>query len=196
MVFLLCVVAVDAARKLDVPAEVIDTMLMARSKGQECAAMAAKLPLAHKMHETGSEMLTPDEDQGDELIHGMPAATFDRHCHEGKRAIAYFRKACPPVRRMLAEAGLDEGEQKEAIGRAIFYAESHVLRPRAITPMTSTVVANAAEAYVGAVGLLPQQVRKLIELVEANGAMLNHARKRVLGLADTGSSPKAVVLNE
>ena len=101
------------------------------------------------------------------------------HCHEGKRALAYFAKACAPVRRLLEEHGVTD--RIGVLGGALFEAEGGVLDRRMAWEREGRDSATW-DAYrrQRELALLPDGCREeLVGLIVENMPMLNHARRRV-----------------
>jgi hypothetical protein len=93
--------------------------------------MALALPFSiESMNATGAP--TPINDEMVDLpkIGPYPSYTFDLHNHQGKRAIAYFAKACQPVREWLMDHGIEAKDVKDTIVELLFRAETELLDVR------------------------------------------------------------------
>jgi len=133
-----------------------------------CEMMGATSPLRVRESKTSTEMC------GDLL-----SATYDHYTWEGKRSLAYFRKACAPVREFFEEHGEDNAV--EALGLAVFEAEGGVLDRRLVLSGTNDIYHHAIEAYFENAGWPPGLGWELIELVRDNIEVLHEARRRVTG---------------
>ncbi len=81
--------------------------------------------LLKKMPNTVSVVENSLDPFGDEIIAGLPACTYDMHTREGKRAYAYFAKACRTAREFFEQN--PELDPVKSIGIIMFLTESAVL---------------------------------------------------------------------
>lgn len=148
--------------------------------GLACAGLGAQVPRLLKMMPADVTVITNEPDPyGDELIRGLPAATFDKHCVPGKRALAYFAKACPDARRYFAQhPNLDPGR---ALGIVVFLIESAHLDRQLDWPGRTDLRARAVLSDFTAYGLTNAQGQALVALVRQNRAILNRSRRRIMG---------------
>ena len=49
------------------------------------------------------------------MIGNFPSATFDWHCREGKRSLAYFNAACKPIAEFLTQCGIAPTDKKARV---------------------------------------------------------------------------------
>jgi hypothetical protein len=117
----------------------------------------------------------------DEMIGDLYACAFDKHTQEGKRANAYFLKACPGAANFLAKHC--KGHPVEAMGEPVFTAEGGLLRPRLKFEGAKQVFDTVFAAYMEKDGWnSTEAATQFCKLLQANLPLLNHARRRVLGL--------------
>jgi hypothetical protein len=113
-----------------------------------------------------------------EIINGVIASGYDQHNAVGKRAIAYFAKACMPVREILDSHPVKD--RLAAIGGIIFLVEGSKLDKQLDFPGMTGVYEDAQISDLHHIACMPsEQQRALVEAVEKNLAALNHARSRV-----------------
>src|SRR5208282_6793458 len=49
------------------------------------------------------------------MIGNYPSATFDWHCRDGKRSLAYFNAACAPIAEFLTQCGIAPTDKKARV---------------------------------------------------------------------------------
>jgi hypothetical protein len=113
-------------------------------------------------------VMNPPDEFGDEMIAGLPAATFDQHTREGKHAIASFAKVV-------------QGQfTVEQIAWAVFVVEGQHIDRELCFDGLDALRSESIEAGFRRRGITPRdQVRDLANLVRRNRKLLNHARRRV-----------------
>lgn len=111
------------------------------------------------------------------LVSGVPSYAYDRHTQDGKRAIAYFTKACDPVRAFFdARPKLD---RVDVAGIAVFYAEGGVLdRQIDFDGLLELERWSMWETW-SMFGLKPAEAEELMALVTDHRDKLDYARTRV-----------------
>lgn len=113
-----------------------------------------------------------------QLLHGLPPSAFDMHTQEGKRAIAYFAKACKPVAQFFAER--PSLKPAKALGITVFIVEGALLNHRLLYHGHDDLYRQVLAAELSDAGLIKEDGDMLVDLVRANLAALNQARARVL----------------
>jgi hypothetical protein len=112
------------------------------------------------------------------IIHGLASVAYDMHCHEGKRAISYFRKACEPVRELTDSMGVEK--PNAVLGDAIFEVEGKWCKNRVYSHWGLKNDQLSRDIDARAHGVDPLQFYALQEAVYENMDMLNYARDRVM----------------
>lgn len=112
------------------------------------------------------------------IVKGILSTSYDVHCHQGKRAIAYFLKACKPVREFFNENPTDSPNQ--CLGDALFEVEGKWCKSRVWSEWgqdnDELSVVSDAEAH----GYSPETFYALMFLVATHLDELNVARARVM----------------
>jgi hypothetical protein len=122
-----------------------------------------------------------------EMIGAYPSYAFDQHCMEGKRAIAYFRAACPSITEWFQEDGIPNKEdQMPLLCEAIFCADSGLLSNRSQAPveqvcldLSKTHVFNSVPSNSKKHDTALAAANSLITLVLDRMPELNKARRKV-----------------
>lgn len=112
-----------------------------------------------------------------EKLHGIYAASFDMHNRDGKRAIAYFRKASDAVKKADVQS---VANPRGAITEAVFYAETGLLVPRLMYDGFKEPFQMCRDGYFAQYGVKPGDADKLIKLVASELPTLNKSRKVVV----------------
>lgn len=121
---------VEAARALDLTEDAIAISLWARNRG---GSMALSLLLGMRMRGLATDALTvADPIVALPMIGAWPSHAFDLHCQQGKRAIAYFGKACQPMRRWLLEHDVPDNKITATLMELLFRAETEMLDRRLV----------------------------------------------------------------
>lgn len=119
----------------------------------------------------------PELSGAKDLIAGLPPASFDTHTQDGKRAFAYFAKACDPVREFFdARPYLNK---VKTLGIAVFIFEGALLNPRLLYDGHDVLYRAVMDVELQDVGLIKEDVAVLKDLLASNWDALNHARRRV-----------------
>jgi hypothetical protein len=107
---------------------------------------------------------------GDELIEGIPAAAFDMYTAEGKRVASYLSK-CQPFRLVTPAQ----------ISMLLFHIEGSYMN-RSITSVELTALdLDAKLVDWRSVGLGPRDAGELKNVLSEHRALVNHARRRIMG---------------
>lgn len=117
------------------------------------------------------------------LIKGVPSYAYDKHTYEGKKAIAYFLKACEPIAKWdgWCVEGMTYSLKMRAMGSAVFYAEGgEYLVDRLTYPLGIYVSRMELAAFAKIYMLTPQQFRDLHQMVSDNLGALNYARGKIM----------------
>jgi hypothetical protein len=121
---------VEVARALDLTEDAIAISLWARNRG---GSMALSLLLAMRMRGLATEVATvADPIVALPMIGAYPSHAFDLHCQQGKRAIAYFGKACQPMRQWLLARDVPESRITDTLMELLFRAETEMLDQRLV----------------------------------------------------------------
>ena len=108
---------------------------------------------------------------GYQLIDGLPAAAFDMYTREGQQAYRYL-KACLPVRRW----------SPQQIGMMMFVTEGAHLHRHLASKEIGSLELAAKLTDDASVGFKSSEDAVELKLViREKRALINHARKRVLG---------------
>lgn len=112
------------------------------------------------------------------LVGKVISSAYDQHNREGKQAIAYFAKACAPVREFLT-ARLDLNPLR-VLGLAVFLEDGAVLDKMLCSPSLDSIRLGARNVDFYKYGLMPDTGEQLCVLVRDNLAALDQARSRVV----------------
>ncbi len=148
--------------------------------GLTCAGLGAQVPKLIKMMPADVTVITNEPDPyGNELIAGLPASALDKHCAPGIRSLAYFAKACRPVREFVSQnPGLDP---VKSLGIVVFLVESAHLDREVTWAGRSQLYDKSVQQDFRTYGLTVQQGIALQLIVRENRASLNSARRRIVG---------------
>jgi hypothetical protein len=136
------------------------------------------VPIQWEMLKAGPISVQVNQVPKDQMINGVIASGYDQHNAVGKRAIAYFAKACVPVREILDSHPVKD--RLAAIGGIIFLVEGSKLDKQLDFPGMAGVYEDAQISDLHHIACMPsEQQRALVEAVGKNLAALNHARSRV-----------------
>jgi len=115
------------------------------------------------------------------MIGAYPSYSFDKHCHDGKRALAYFRKACPAIDATLAKWGIDDVDARNSMfNELIFITESAVLMNHVDADLERRCLAISNAKMFRPLTVV--QVAALQDLLRENIDTLNKARAKVIKL--------------
>jgi len=127
-------------------------------------------------------------------IDGWPAECFDVHVREGRRALAYLVAAAPTLASLLRSGGVSERRLWEAAGELLWCVETDSCDRRLVFPGSRELRWQARRAGgLAWAGLRPEFHEPAIELLRANTELLDHARRRVLGVVPSRRGPREVV---
>ena len=148
-------------------------------EGRSSANLGVQVPLLiNRLRQPVTVVRSDPDPFGDEIIAGLPACTFDMHTWEGKRAYAYFAKACGEVRRFFSDHG--ELDPVRSIGIVMFIVESAILNEYLTWPGRDDLLCSSRKHDYAAFGLDATQASKLQLIAQQNRSALNHARRAVL----------------
>lgn len=139
----------------------------------------AMLPLVQQRISSSPTLTEKSGGIATPLLVGIPAATFDTYTQQGKQAMAYFAKACPPVRKFfelhpkLKPVGV--------LGMLLFHTEGSLL-DRSLDFMGRAEILQEVEAAEMASVGIPDflLVTELRGVVQNNMESLNDARRKIL----------------
>ena len=170
---------VEAARALDLTEDAIAIALWARNRG---GSMALSLLLAMRMRGLASEVATVADPIVDlPMIGAWPSHALDLHCQQGKRAIAYFGKACQPMRQWLLEHGVPDNKVTATLMELLFRAETEMLDRRLVYGESRRVQLMSWYATVCHWSPLAiDHVEEGVLLLRAHLPELHEARERIM----------------
>ncbi len=147
--------------------------------GTGASNLGVQVPLLFdKMPNTVSVVENPPDTYGDEIIAGLPACTYDKHTREGKRAYAYFAKACRPVREFF-DQNL-ELDPVKSIGIVMFLIESAVLDKHLHWQGRSALLCKSQRRDCEVYSMTIEQAKRLQSIAQENRMALNRARRVVV----------------
>lgn len=130
------------------------------------------------LSESFSDVVTPMESP---IIMNVLSCTYDQYTQEGKRAIAYFAKACDPLREFLATR--PEFNPFRATASMIFLVEGGYLTRQMLFDGVEDFRHYAILSDMVGSGISTiEDAQQLSTLVLDNLEGLHHARRRILGL--------------
>lgn len=140
-------------------------------RGFAHAQLGYEVPHVWPFLDDATVMQRPRDPHGDELIAGLPAASFDMFTREGQASIRYLR-ACKPFRPYTPQQ----------IAVCLFYVEGGRL-DRCLGSLQIGALDLAAKfTDYAAVGLTTEQAVELKAVIGEKRELINCARKRVLGV--------------
>lgn len=111
------------------------------------------------------------------LLHGVLDASYDGHNREGRSALAYFTKACDPIREWFAEhPAIDKNK---TMGMVLFNADSALLSHTYSYDGEEDVSLGNVEAEYLAKGITGEDYKFLCSALAQNRDLLYKARERV-----------------
>ena len=147
--------------------------------GRNASSLGVQVPLLlKKMPNNVSVVENPPDPFGDEIIAGLPACTYDMHTGEGKRAYAYFAKACRPARNFFEQN--PELDPVKSIGIIMFLTESAVLNRHLHWQGRNELLCHSQKRDCTTHGLGIKQARYLQSIAKENRMALNRARRAVI----------------
>lgn len=156
------------------------TQYLVKAGHNKTSYLNTTLPLLHQLI-SNSQTLTVVEDSIDTpLIDGIPAATFDKYTQVGKQAMAYFAKACAPVRQFFEQH--PNIKPVAVLGMLLFHIEGSLLNRSINFAGRADILGEIEAAEMAYVGIHDARlVTELRELVQNNMPALNDARRKILG---------------
>jgi hypothetical protein len=138
------------------------------------------LPLVHQLISNSPSLTVVEDNIATPLVGGIPAATFDKYTQTGKQAMAYFAKACTPVRQFFERH--PDIKPVPVLGMLLFHIEGSLLDRSINFAGRGGILEEIESAEMAAYGMTDTLlVAELRELVQNNMDALNHARRKVLG---------------
>jgi hypothetical protein len=136
------------------------------------------VPIQWEMLKAGPISVRVNQLPEDEMINGVIASGYDQHNSVGKRAIAYFAKACEPVRTILDRHPIED--RIAALGGIIFLVEGSKLDKQLDFAGMKGVYEDAQISDLHHVACMTnEEQRELVEAVKKNLAALDLARSHV-----------------
>lgn len=147
--------------------------------GHGAAGLGAQIPMLHqKMPSTTDVIDMPNDPQGDEVIGGMLAATFDQYTSEGKRSLAYFAVACDDARRFFEHNPI---ERVKSLGIALFYIEGRCLNRKLVWEGQKNICQTSRIKTCLSHGFQTvEQVAELSQIIRDHREQLNDVRRRIV----------------
>ena len=169
---------------IGVPEYVIETIRGGAAK--EAGALPCNLGLLW-LQVTNSPTQTI-RDERDGLTHlgtinGLSSEAFDVHTRLGKRALAYFAKACAPVREFVARH-VPERDVNTVIAMLVWHAETSLVDRRLIYDGSEAIIEMAKVAHVASGAFPGERVDEAIDLMRLHLPDLHRARLRVTESSD------------
>lgn len=112
-------------------------------------------------------------------VKGVASEAYDMHTRDGKRALAYFCRACGPVREYL-ERLVPEREVYQVTVALVWHAESALLDRRLVYEGSEAILEMAEEANVASGEFPAERVDEAVDLMRRHLPDLHRARLRVL----------------
>lgn len=112
-------------------------------------------------------------------VNGVASEAYDMHTRAGKRALAYFSKACEPVREYLSRLVPDREIYGVVVG-LVWHAESSLVDRRLIYEGSEEIFEMAKVANVAAGEFPAERVPEALDLVRQHLPDLHRARLRVV----------------
>ena len=113
------------------------------------------------------------------MVNGVASEAYDMHTRPGKRALAYFSKACEPVREYVSRY-VPEREIYWMIVKLAWHAESALLDRRLVYQGSEEIFEMAKVANVAAGDFPAEWVDEAIDLMRRHLPDLHRARLRVV----------------
>ena len=148
-----------------------------RAHKRQRDAMMAALPLIWELLASDpAAVVVRDYPTGEETrVGGYLSPSLDKHTQVGKRAMAYFAKACAPVREFLEKVPA----AKDGLGLAIFMVESSLLTRQIRYAGRDAMERATRVGELAGRGLSESEGAELCALIEQNLDKLTKARLRV-----------------
>lgn len=168
----------EVVRAMGMPEDEVALITWSRNKaGSMCMALPYAL---ESLWSTQTPTQIPDDIIDLPKIGPYPSCTFDLHNHQGKRAIAYFAKACKPMRSWLLEHGVPEDKVADTIVELLFRAETELLDRRLTYGITNETRYGSWAANVCYWSPLAREwVVPAVDMLRAHLEDLHHARVKV-----------------
>lgn len=148
-------------------------------EGRSAANLGVQIPLLiSRVTPPVTVVRSAPDPFGDEIIAGLPACTYDMHTWEGKRAYAYFAKACGSVRQFFSTNS--ELDPVRSIGIVMFISESAILNEHLTWPGRCDLLCSSQERDYAVHGLTRTQAHELQLIAQENRLELNRARRAVV----------------
>ena len=146
--------------------------------GRSASNLGVQVPLLiEEMPDDVSIVESPPDTYGDEIIANLPACAYDQHTREGKRAYAYFAKACRPVREYFDQN--PELNPVKSIGIIMFLIESAILDRHLHWQGRSALLCRSQRRDCVVYGMTIEQAKQLQSIAQENRADLNEARRTI-----------------
>ncbi len=112
-------------------------------------------------------------------INGVSSEAYDMHTRTGKQALAYFSRACAPVREHLSRH-VPDGSIYALVSSIVFRVEGARLDRRLVYEGSAEIEAMAGVAELAHDGLPVQMVPEALDVVRRHLPDLHRARLRVV----------------
>lgn len=149
--------------------------------GRRASNLGAQIPLLLEKMPADTVVVDNQPDPfGDEIIAGLPACAYDMYTREGKRAFAYFAKACDPARNFFSQN--PNINPVKSIGIVMFLTESAYLDRYLDWEGRPELMCLSHRQDYEIYGLKPSQASALQLIANEHRCVLNSARRVILGL--------------
>ncbi len=166
----------DICEALGVPPTV---QYLIRTGQNKTSYLNAMLPLVHQLISSSPTLAEKSTSIATPLICGIPAATFDTYTQQGKQGMAYFAKACPPVRQFFERH--PKLKPVAVLGMLLFHIEGSLLDRHLDFVGRTQILEEIEAAEMASVGISDSAlVTELRGLVLKNMVSLNSARQKIL----------------
>lgn len=158
---------------------------IARSSVSNVEGMAPCLPVAFAcLPLDGNVSITNHVEELTEspTVFGVMSCALDAHTVEGKKAFAYFQKACEPFKDWCGSVADKVGDRMGYLVKSvIFHAEGTQMDCRLSSPFSDHVLKYQREENAIGFGIDYESFMAGVEIVRSNISQLNYARKKVCG---------------
>ena len=113
------------------------------------------------------------------MVNGLSSEAYDVHTRAGKHSLAYFMKACAPVREYVSRF-VPELEIYGVIAMLAWFAESSLLDRRLVYDVSDEILAMAKVAHIASGEFPAERVDEAIDLMRRHLPDLHRARLRVV----------------
>ena len=171
---------IDVYRRLGVPEYVVE--LIDSGAKKERGALPVNCGLLWLQASASPERHVRDERAtlthlGD--VNGVSSEAYGVHTRTGKRAFAYFLKACEPMRDFLSQF-IPDGEMFGVVAGLVWHGESGLLDRRLVFPWSDEILEMAKVADIARGSFPAERIPEALDLMRRHLPDLHRARLRVV----------------